>query len=85
MKEYAKQTFTGERVLFQSCNLLNTNLAFEYSILEAVIDSNITSVKNYYSEKIKAKHIGKEIFDNTKMEREDIEIITRNVKVVRTV
>lgn len=85
MKKYVKQTFRGERVFFQSCNLLNTDLAFEYSTLEAVIDSNITSVKNHYSGKIKAKHIGEVIFDNTKMEKEDIEIITRDVKVVQNV
>lgn len=74
-----------ENVVMKNCKLLNTDLAFEYSTVEAVIDSNIASVKNPYSGKIKAKHIGEVIFDNPKMKKEDIEIITSDRGIVQAV
>ena len=54
--------------------LLNTNLAFEYSTVDAEIDSSVISVKNPYSGRIRAKEIGEIIFDNKEMRREDTEI-----------
>lgn len=74
-----------ENVVMKNCKLLNTDLAFEYSTVEAVIDSNITSVKNPYSGKIKAKHIGKVIFDDPKMKKEDVEIITSDREIVQAI
>lgn len=111
MKKYAKRTFTGERALFQSCNLdtfyrtsvdgesplkESSNLKIRNSLFQwkyqlwycqniNVEDSNITSVKNPYSGKIKAKHIGEIIFNNTKMKKEDIETITSNREMVQAI
>lgn len=65
-----------ENIVMKDCKLLNTNLAFEYSTVEAEIDSKIDSVKNPYSGKIKAKEIGELIFDNPQMNKEDTQIIT---------
>lgn len=73
-----------ENVVMKNCKLLNTELAFEYSTVEAIIDSNITSVKNPYSGKIKAKHIGEIIFDNPEMKKEDTEIIISDEEMVHT-
>jgi len=74
-----------ENVVMKNCKLLNTDLAFEYSTVEVVIDSNITSVKNPYSGKIKAKHIGEVIFDNPKMKKEDVEIIASDREIVQAI
>ena len=74
-----------ENAVLKNCKLLNTNLAFEYSTVEAYIDSKIESVKNPYSGKIIAKGIGEVIFDNPEIKAEDTEIITRNAKIARVV
>ena len=47
----------------ENCKLLNTNLAFEYSSVNADIKSNIDSVKNPTNGVIKAKKIGEIILD----------------------
>lgn len=63
-----------DHIVMKNCKLLNTNLAFEYSTVDAEIDSSIVSVKNPYSGRIEAKEIGEIIFDNQEMKREDTEI-----------
>lgn len=70
-----------ENVILKDCRLLNTNLAFEYSTVDATIDSNIESIKNPYSGRIKAKSIGEVIFDNPEMKAENTEIIKDNGKI----
>lgn len=70
-----------ENVVLKNCKLLNTNLAFEYSTVEATVHSNIESIKNPYSGKIVAKNIGEVIFDNSEMKAENTEIIMENGKV----
>ncbi len=74
-----------ENVVLKNCKLLNTNLAFEYSTVEATIDSNIESVKNPYSGKINAKSVGEVIFDNPEIKAENTEIITKNGKIALAV
>lgn len=63
-----------DHIVMKNCKLLNTNLAFEYSTVDAEIDSSVISVKNPYSGRIRAKEIGEVIFDNKEMRREDTEI-----------
>jgi len=70
-----------ENVVLKNCKLLNTNLAFEYSTVEATVDSSIESIKNPYSGKIVAKSVGEVIFDNSEMKAENTKIITENGKV----
>lgn len=72
-----------ENVVMKNCKLLNTDLAFEYSTVDAEIDSKIDSVKNPYSGKIEAKEIGELIFDNPKMRQEDTQIILEKDKAAR--
>jgi len=74
-----------ENVVLKNCKLLNTNLAFEYSTVEATIDSHIESVKNPYSGKIRAKSIGNVIFDNPEMKEENTKIITENENIALAV
>lgn len=50
-------------IVMENCKLLNTNLSFEYSKVDATIDSKIDSVKNPISGRIKAKGIGEIILD----------------------
>lgn len=50
-------------IVMENCKLLNTNLSFEYSKVDATIDSRIDSVKNPISGRIKAKGIGEIILD----------------------
>lgn len=52
-----------DNITMENCKLLNTNLAFEYSNVDATINSKIDSVKNPYSGAIKAKDIGEIILD----------------------
>lgn len=53
-----------DHVTLKDCKLLNTNLSFEYSTVNAEIDSNIDSVKNPISGTITAHKINEIIFDN---------------------
>lgn len=64
-----------ENVTLENCKLLNTNLAFEYSTVNATVNSHIESIKNPHSGKIAAKSIGEVVFDNPKMKAEQTEII----------
>ena len=74
-----------ENVVLENCKLLNTNLAFEYSTVEATVDSNIESIKNPYSGKIQAKSIGEVIFNNPEMKEENTKIITKNENIALAV
>lgn len=74
-----------ENVVMKNCRLLNTNLAFEYSTVEATIVSNIESIKNPYSGKIVTKSVGEVIFDNPEMNANNTEIITGNVRLSKVV
>ncbi len=57
-----------ENVVLKNCKLLHTNLAFEYSTVEAEITSRIDSVKNPYAGRIVAQEIGEVIFDDAKID-----------------
>jgi hypothetical protein len=52
-----------ENVKLVNCKLLNTDLAFEYSTVEAEVTTEIDSVKNPYGGKIRAKKIGEIIME----------------------
>ena len=58
-----------KNVKLVNCKLLNTNLAFEYSTVDAEINSNIDSVKNPISGKIYAKSIGEVILDENLIDK----------------
>ena len=60
-----------ENLKLENCRLLHTDLAFEYSTVEADITSSIESIKNPISGYIKAPKIGEIIFD-------DSEIVSEN-------
>lgn len=64
-----------DNVVMKNCRLLNTDLAFEYSTVDAEIDGRIESVKNPCSGRITAREIGELIFDNPDMKREDTQIL----------
>lgn len=67
-----------ENVTLKDCRLLNTNLAFEYSTVNAEVEGNIDSIKNPYSGTVKAKSIGDIIFDNPEMKTENTEIVLKD-------
>lgn len=67
-----------ENITLKDCRLLNTNLAFEYSTVDATVHSAIDSVKNPSSGRIKAKQIGELIFDDPEIKREDTVITTND-------
>lgn len=64
-----------ENLVMKNCRLLNTNLAFEYSTVDAQIDSVIDSVKNPKGGKIIAKGIGEVILEADKINPADTQII----------
>ena len=65
-----------DNVRLVNCKLLNTDLAFEYSTVDAEITSKIDSVKNPISGKISAKAIGELIMEETLIDPKRTEIIT---------
>ena len=65
-----------DNAVMKDCRLLNTNLAFEYSTVDATVDSRIDSVKNPTSGRIAAEDIGEIIFDDPKVNRADTIIKT---------
>lgn len=71
-----------ENLVMKNCRLMNTNLAFEYSTVDAEIDSHIDSVKNPISGRIIAKSIGEIIFDNPDVKAENTEIIMNEKETV---
>lgn len=64
-----------ENVVLKNCKLLNTNLAFEYSTVDAEVISKIDSIKNPYGGKISARDIDEIIFDNQEMKAENTKIV----------
>lgn len=68
-----------ENVVMKNCKLLNTNLAFEYSTVDAEISSNIDSIKNPCAGTITAHQIGEIIFDDEKIDSENTVIRLKEV------
>ena len=58
-----------ENVTMKNCRLLNTNLAFEYSTVDAEIESSIDSIKNPIGGKISAKSIREQIWDDPNVDK----------------
>lgn len=69
-----------ENVVMRNCRLINTDLSFEYSTVDAEIIGNIQSVKNPYSGRIVADSIENVIFDNLEMKKENTSIKIREKK-----
>ena len=67
-----------ENLVLKNCTLINTNLAFEYSTVDATVTSRIDSVKNPLSGTIRAKEIGEIILEPEKVDVTKTCIITEN-------
>ena len=67
-----------ENLIMKNCQLINTNLSFEYSTIDVQINSSIDSVKNPYAGRIAAEKIDEVIFDDLDIKREQTKIITQN-------
>ena len=65
-----------ENLKMVNCRLMNTDLAFELSTVDAEINSGIISVKNPVSGTIRAKKIGEIILDKEMISPEKTSIIT---------
>ena len=65
-----------ENLKLENCRLLHTDVAFEYSTVEADITSSIESIKNPISGYIKAPKIGEIIFDDSEIVSENTIITT---------
>ncbi len=59
------------------CELINTNLAFEYSSVHAKINSKIDSIKNPLKGKIEALEIGEIIIDDNYRRKGNLKIIEK--------
>ncbi|MCD7746598.1 MAG: DUF3737 family protein [Lachnospiraceae bacterium] len=66
-----------DNLVMKNCKLLNTTLAFEYSTVEAEIDSHIDSVLNPSGGVIRANSIGSLIMEKDKIDPEKTVIICR--------
>ena len=65
-----------KNVKLVNCKLLNTDLAFEFSTADAEVTTEIDSVKNVISGKIRAKAIREIIMDENLIDPEKTEIVT---------
>lgn len=63
-----------DNIKMVNCKLLNTNLSFEYSTVDAEITSSIDSVKNPVAGSIKAANIQEVIFDDPEINKENTTI-----------
>ena len=66
-----------DNLVMKNCKLLNTTLAFEYSTIDAEIDSRIDSVMNPTSGIIRADSIGELIMERDKIDPEKTTIICK--------
>ena len=64
-----------DNLVMKNCKLINTTLAFEYSSVDAQIDSKIDSVLNPSSGLIRAKHIDHLIIEKDKVDTTKTKII----------
>ena len=67
-----------ENVVLENCKLVNTDLAFEYSTVNADVSSPIVSVKNPASGRISAESIGEVIMEPIRVDVSKTEIVERN-------
>ena len=67
-----------DNIKMVNCKLINTDLCFEFSTVDAEITSPIVSVKNPISGRIKAKSIGEIILDDHLVNPENTEIIVED-------
>ena len=67
-----------ENVVLENCKLINTDLAFEYSTVNAEVTSPIVSVKNPTSGRIVAESIGEIIMEEERVDVSNTEICERN-------
>ena len=65
-------------VTLENCKLINTDLAFELSVVDADITTSVVSVKNPISGKINAKTIGEIILDSNIVDPAKTEITTED-------
>lgn len=63
-------------LVLENCKVINTDLAFEFSVVDADITTDVISVKNPISGKIHAKSIGELILDSDVVDPDKTEIIT---------
>lgn len=69
-----------ENLTLKNCKLINTSLAFEYSTVEADIDSSIDSILNPISGNIKAHSIKNIILDEEDINPNHTHIIVQNTQ-----
>ena len=69
-----------DNLVMENCLLLNTTLSFEYSTVDAQINSAIDSVMNPSAGIIRAEGIGELIMDETKIDPDKTKIITSERK-----
>lgn len=65
-----------DNIVMKNCRLLNTTLAFEYSIVDARVNGTINSILNPISGIIEADVIGELTLDKTKINPEKTKIRT---------
>ncbi len=73
-----------KNLVMKNCKLINTTLAFEYSSVEAEIDSRIESVFNPSSGSITAKEIGELIIEPDKIDPEKTKIVCKDIEICST-
>ena len=70
-----------KNLVMKNCKVTNTDLAFEYSSVNATLTGKVDSVKNPASGKIEAEEIGKLIMEKDKVDASAIEIIAGGKRI----
>lgn len=60
----------AQNVILENCKMIDADLAFEYSSVDATIESEIISIKNPLTGRIKAKAIKEIIFDENRRDHD---------------
>lgn len=66
-----------ENVTLKNCRLMNTNLAFEYSTVDAEVTTAIDSIKNPIGGRITAKAIGEQIWDDAGIDKDATSVVIK--------
>ena len=70
-----------KNLVMQNCKVADTDLAFEYSSVNATLTGKVDSVKNPTSGRIEAEEIGELILEKDKVDLSATEIIAGGKKI----
>lgn len=69
----------AENLILENCEMVDTDLSFEYSTVKAEVINTVESIKNPFSGTIKVEDVKDIILDDPNLDFENIQIIRKAV------